>query len=233
METEKQIQHLTERLTYIKDIFGSKHSENISLLESKMADYRKREADLSAGERKAAVLTLEDLFGFVEKKLESELTPMDLVRVVRHPQRICLRDILENVYDNYTEIGSLDEHSIDPSMVIARAYITRRRGKKTINQSVMVIGQEKGHGEEFRNGGSVKPWGNAKALHYMKVAETENIPVHTFVFTPGSYPIEDTPGAAQQIATNIYGMASLRVPVISVISEGGSGGAEAIALADK
>ena len=233
METEKQVQHLSERLTYICDIFGDKHNENINLLVSKMEDYRRREPQLNARERRAAVLTLEDLFGFVEKKLEAELTPMDKVRVVRHPQRVCLRDILENVYDNYTEIGSMDEHSIDPSMVIARAYITRRRGKKTINQSVMVIGQEKGHGEEFRNGGSVKPWGNAKALHYMKVAETENIPVHTYVFTPGSYPIEDTPGAAQQIASNIYGMASLRVPVISVISEGGSGGAEAIALADR
>ena len=233
METEKQVQHLSERLSYICDIFGGKHNENISLLVSKMEDYRRREPQLNARERRAAVLTLEDLFGFVEKRLETELTPMDMVRIVRHPQRICLRDILENVYDNYTEIGSLDEHSIDPSMVIARAYITRRRGKRTINQSVMVIGQEKGHGEEFRNGGSVKPWGNAKALHYMKVAETENIPVHTYVFTPGSYPIEDTPGAAQQIAANLYGMASLRVPIISVISEGGSGGAEAIALADR
>ncbi|MDR0339133.1 MAG: acetyl-CoA carboxylase carboxyl transferase subunit alpha/beta, partial [Desulfovibrio sp.] len=233
MDIEKQIQYLNERLTYICDIFGDKHNENINLLVSKMEDYRRRESNLSQRERKAAVLTLGDLFGFVEKKLEAELTPMDMVRIVRHPQRICLRDILENVYDNYTEIGSMDEHSIDPAMVIARAYITRRRGKRTINQSVMVIGQEKGHGEEFRNGGSVKPWGNSKALHYMKVAETENIPVHTFVFTPGSYPIEDTPGAAQQIAANIYGMASLKVPVISVISEGGSGGAEAIALADK
>ena len=233
MEIEKQVQHLSERLTYICDIFAGKQNENIRLLASKMEDYRKREARLDAGERRAAVLTLQDLFLFVEKKLDAELTPMDKVRIVRHPQRLCLRDILENVYDNYTEIGSMDEHSIDPSMVIARAYITRRRGKKTINQSVMVIGQEKGHGEEFRNGGSVKPWGNSKALHYMKVAETENIPVHTFVFTPGSYPIEDTPGAAQQIAANIYGMASLRVPVISVISEGGSGGAEAIALADR
>lgn len=232
MEIEKQVQHLSERLRYICDIFGEKHNENISLLVSKMEDYRRREPQLSFRERRAAVLTLEDLFGFVEKKLEAELTPMDKVRIVRHPQRICLRDILENVYDNYTEIGSMDEHSIDPSMVIARAYITRRRGKKLIDQSVMVIGQEKGHGEEFRNGGSVKPWGNAKALHYMKVAETENIPVHTFVFTPGSYPVEDTPGAAQQIAANLYGMSSLRVPVISVISEGGSGGAEAIALAD-
>lgn len=233
MEIEKQVQHLSERLAYIRDIFTDKRNENIRLLTTKMEDYRRREPRLNAGERRAAVLTLQDLFGFVEKKLESELAPMDRVRIARHPQRICLRDILENVYDNYTEIGSKDEHSIDPAMVIARAYITRRRGKKTINQSVMVIGQEKGHGEEFRNGGSVKPWGNAKALHYMKVAETENIPVHTFVFTPGSYPIEDTPGAAQQIAANIYSMASLRVPIISLISEGGSGGAEAIALADR
>jgi acetyl-CoA carboxylase carboxyl transferase subunit beta len=233
METEKQVQHLAERLNYIRDIFGSKHSENIDLLASKLEDYRRREPQFSARERRAAVLTLEDLFVFVEKRLEKELTPMDMVRIVRHPQRICLRDILENVYDNYTEIGSKDEHSIDPAMVIARAYITRRRGSRVINQSVMVIGQEKGHGEEFRNGGSVKPWGNAKALHYMQVAETENIPVHTYVFTPGSFPVEDTPGAAQQIAANLYGMASLRVPVVSIISEGGSGGAEAIALADR
>ncbi len=233
METEKLVQHLSERLTYICDIFGDRHNENINLLVSKMEEYRRREPGLGQRERRAAVMALDDLFGFVEKKLESELSPMDKVRIVRHPQRFCLRDILENVYDNYTEIGSMDEHSIDPAIVIARAYITRRQGKKTINQSVMVIGHEKGHGEEFRNGGCAKPWGNAKALHYMKVAETENIPIHAYVFTPGAYPIEDTPGAAQQIAANLYGMASLRVPVIAVVSEGGSGGAEAIALADK
>lgn len=97
----------------------------------------------------------------------------------------------------------------------------------------MVIGQEKGHGEEFRNGGSVKPWGNSKALQYMKVAETEGIPIHTYVFTPGSFPIEDTPGAAQQIAKNLYEMAGLTVPMVAVFSEGGSGGAEAISLADR
>ena len=233
METEKKVQHLNERLAYIRDIFDGNHAETISLLEFKMSEYRQREGVLNPQERKAAVQALEDLFIFVEKKLEAKLTPMDKVRVVRHSQRICLRDILENVYDNYTEIGSMDEHSIDPAMVIARAYITRRQGKNTVNQPVMVIGQEKGHGEEFRNGGSVKPWGNAKALHYMQVAEIENIPVHTYVFTPGSYPIEDTPGAAQQIAANLYQMSSLKVPVVAVFSEGGSGGAEAIALADK
>lgn len=232
MDTEKRTQHLTERLTYIKDIFGDKQQENIRLLETKLEEFIQRENGLSIDDKFAALSTLEDLFGFVERNLENELTAMDKVRIVRHSQRICLRDILENVYDNYTEIGGKDENSIDPSMLIARAYITRRSGKRVYHQPVMVIGQEKGHGEEFRNGGSVKPWGNAKALHYMRVAETENIPVHTFVFTPGSFPVEDAPGAAQQIAKNLYEMAALSVPVVAVFSEGGSGGAEAIGLAD-
>ncbi|MDD2220079.1 MAG: acetyl-CoA carboxylase carboxyl transferase subunit alpha/beta, partial [Desulfoplanes sp.] len=232
MDIEKQIQGLQNRLTYIRDIFGSSENENIRLLESKVKEFVNKQHDLTT---KAAVRhfrSLEDLFTFLEKKLEAQLTPMDKVRIVRHPQRICLKDILENVYDNYTEIGGQDECSIDPSMLIARAYITRRRGKKVHYQPVMVIGQEKGHGQEFRNGGSVKPWGNAKALHYMKVAETEGIPIHSYIFTPGSYPIEDYPGAAQQIAKNLYEMAGIRVPIISVISEGGSGGAEAIGLSD-
>ncbi|HAS88027.1 MAG TPA: acetyl-CoA carboxylase carboxyl transferase subunit alpha/beta, partial [Desulfovibrio sp.] len=104
---------------------------------------------------------------------------------------------------------------------------------QVVHQPVMVIGQEKGHGQEFRNGGSVKPWGNAKALHYMKVAQAEGIPIHTYIFTPGSYPVEDYPGAAQQIAKNIYEMGKIDVPIISITSEGGSGGAEAIGLADR
>ncbi len=232
MDIDKKVHELQERLTYIKDIFSSKENENIRLLDSKLAEFINRDHDLPSKVILRHIRSLEDLFIFLEKKLEAQLTPMDRVRIVRHPQRICLKDILENVYDNYTEIGGQDDCSIDPGMLIARAYITRRRGKKLCYQPVMVIGQEKGHGQEFRNGGSVKPWGNAKALHYMKVAETEGIPIHTFIFTPGSYPIEDYPGAAQQIAKNLYEMAGLRVPIISVTSEGGSGGAEAIGLAD-
>jgi acetyl-CoA carboxylase carboxyl transferase subunit beta len=231
MDIEKRIQGLNERLQYIRDIFGARENANIALLASKLADFT-QQPDLPVHDRARQAAALEDLFAFLEKKLERELTPMDKVRIVRHPQRVCLKDILEHVYDNYTEIGGQDEYSIDPSMLIARAYITRRVGKKVFNQPVMVIGQEKGHGQDFRNGGSVKPWGNAKALHYMKVAEVENIPIHSYVFTPGSYPLEEPPGAAQQIARNLYEMAGLKVPVIAVISEGGSGGAEAIALAD-
>ncbi|MDR2055331.1 MAG: acetyl-CoA carboxylase carboxyl transferase subunit alpha/beta [Desulfovibrio sp.] len=230
---EKYLQNLRERLIYLTDIFAGKHGDSAALLEEKLTAFAVRVRSGNCEDVYAELSTVEDLVAYVERRLEKTLTPMDRVRVVRHPQRVCLRDILENVYDNFTEVGGQDEHSLDPSMLIARAIITRRRGKKTYMQSVMVIGQEKGHGAEYRNGGSVKPWGNAKALQYMSVAETEGIPIHAYIFTPGSYPIEDYPGAAQQIARNIYNMAGLRVPVVVVISEGGSGGAEAIGLADR
>ena len=233
MEWEKQLHQLADRLCYLKDIFPGKHEEDIALLETRLADIRRKLETCSAEEAQAEMTSLEDLFFFMECKLEDKLTPMDKVRIVRHPHRICLRDILENVYDNYTEIGGQGEHTNDPAMVIARAYITRKRHGKVYHQPVLVMGHEKGHGEEFRNGGSAKPWGNAKAKHYMKVAETEGIPIHTYVFTPGSFPIEDTPGAAQQIAKNLYEMAGRTVPMVAVFSEGGSGGAEAISLADK
>ncbi|MDD4951835.1 MAG: carboxyl transferase domain-containing protein [Desulfovibrionaceae bacterium] len=233
MDIDKRLRELAARLAYVNDVFGPKGGANHRLMNSRLGEFLDRRSAMDPDEQLRRLVQLEDLFAFLEKKLAAELTPMDLVRIVRHPQRVCLKDILENVYDNYTEIGGKDEFSIDPSMLIARAYFTRRVGERVVNQSVMVIGQEKGHGEEFRNGGSVKPWGNAKALHYMRVAETENIPVHSFVFTPGAYPIEDYPGAAQQIARNLYEMAALKVPVICVVSEGGSGGAEAVALADK
>ncbi|WP_319466261.1 acetyl-CoA carboxylase carboxyl transferase subunit alpha/beta [uncultured Pseudodesulfovibrio sp.] len=233
MDADRRIQDLKDRLTYIRDIFGQKEDDNIRLLAAKLNELLERESSLPGRVLGEELTRLEDLFDFSERKLDTRLSPMDRVRIVRHPQRICLKDILENVYDNYTEIGGRGEFNIDPSMLIARAYFTRRVGDKVINQMVMVIGQEKGHGEAFRNGGSVKPSGNAKALHYMKVAETENIPVHTFVFTPGAYPVEDWPGAAQQIARNLYELAALRAPVISVFSEGGSGGAEAVGLADR
>lgn len=229
----KRIQSLRDRLAYMQDIFAGKHADNADLLRERLDGFENRAAEGSLDDPFAELATVEDLFSYVERRLENEITPMDRVRIVRHPQRICLRDILENVYDNFTEVGGQDEHSLDPSMLIARAVIIRRRGKKSYQQSVLVIGQEKGHGAEFRNGGSAKPWGNAKALQYMRVAETEGIPIHAYIFTPGSYPIEDYPGAAQQIARNIYGMAGLRVPVVAVISEGGSGGAEAIGLADR
>ena len=169
----------------------------------------------------------------MERKLETKIQPMDKVRIVRHPQRICLRDILENVYDNFTEIGGQEEHSIDPSMLIARATITRRRGKEDLQPA------HHGHrpGKRPRRGIPQRRLrqavGQLKALQYMKVAETEGIPIHTYVFTPGSFPSRTRPARRSRLRKNLYEMAGLTVPMVAVFSEGGSGGAEAISLADR
>ncbi len=231
MDTEKKFIELKARVQYARDILAGKKHERLEAFATRLQSIDFENTELLESTA-AEVEVLWQRFQIVEKEIDAGLTAMDRVRIVRHPDRICLKDILENVYDNYTEIGGHDEHSIDPGMLIARAYFSRRIGNKIHIQPVMVVGQEKGHGQEFRNGGSIKPWGNYKALKYMKVAARENIPIHTYVFTPGSYPIEDFPGAAQQIAENIYEMCGLEVPIVSVISEGGSGGAEAVAMAD-
>jgi acetyl-CoA carboxylase carboxyl transferase subunit beta len=232
MDIEKKLDELKQRVAYARDILGGKKNERLEAFAARLADVN-LDNGAPLDEIVDELAALDQRLHVLESDLDRRLTAMDKVRVVRHPDRVCLKDILENVYDNYTEIGGRDEHSIDPGMLIARAYISRRVGNKVHNQLVMVVGQEKGHGQEFRNGGSIKPWGNSKALKYMKVAARENIPIHTYVFTPGSYPVEDFPGAAQQIAENIYEMCGLDVPIVAVFSEGGSGGAEAVGMADQ
>ncbi len=231
-ELTKRLKALEQRLGYLINI---KNTDSWGNLSSFLADCEKLNLSLYDMDRDtfdARLTKLENGIRFLEERCEESLTPMERVRIVRNPLRFSLKDILENVYEEYTELGGEGEFNIDPAMIVAKANIVRRIKKKPYTSSVMVIGQETGHGEEFRNGGSCKPWGNEKALRYMKVAETEGIPIHFYIFTPGSYPVEEYPGAAQQIARNIYAMTKLRVPMISVISEGGSGGAEAVGLSD-
>ena len=88
---EKRIQGLTDRLTYARDIFAGKHEEDIRLLEEKLAVFVGRAQRGELADPYNDVVALEELFGFVEKRLENAVTPMDKVRIVRHPQRICLR----------------------------------------------------------------------------------------------------------------------------------------------
>jgi acetyl-CoA carboxylase carboxyl transferase subunit beta len=231
-DLRKQLLKIDERLTYLSHIKAGEDWGNIAGLRENLSKLRDSFYDLGPKKISAKVKSLEEGLHFLEMRCEENLTPMERVRIVRSPLRFSLKDILENVYEDYTELGGAEETNIDPSMVAAKANILRRAKNKNFTQQVMVIGQEKGHGEEYRNGGSCKPWGNEKALRYMQVAQTEGIPIHFYIFTPGSFPIEDYPGAAQQIARNIYVMTKLRVPLVSMISEGGSGGAEAVGLSD-
>lgn len=231
-ELTKKLKNLEQRLGYLIHIKTTSSWGNISGFQAECEELKESIYDIEEEEFSARLDKLENGIRFLEERCEESLTPMERVRIVRNPLRFSLKDILENVYEEYTELGGEGEFNIDPAMIVAKANIVRRIKNKPYTSSVMVIGQETGHGEEFRNGGSCKPWGNEKALRYMKVAETEGIPIHFYVFTPGSYPVEEYPGAAQQIARNLYAMTKLRVPMISVISEGGSGGAEAVGLSD-
>ncbi len=231
-DLHKRLLKTEERLNYLMWVKDSSTWGNLSGFQEKYTLLKDSFYDFSEEELEEKTRLLEDGLAFIEGRCEESLTPMERVRIVRSPLRFSLKDILENVYEDFTELSGEEEANIDPSMVTAKAQIVRRIKNKIYSQPVMVIGQEKGHGEEFRNGGSCKPWGNEKALRYMRVAETEGIPIHFYIFTPGSFPVEDYPGAAQQIARNLYAMTKLRVPMISVISEGGSGGAEAIGLSD-
>ncbi|BCO07904.1 hypothetical protein GF1_02800 [Desulfolithobacter dissulfuricans] len=228
----KKLQDIEQRISCLIHIKDTDNWGNLSVFRDECEQLKNSFYDMDEDALGAALIRLEEAVVFLEERCEAELTPMERVRIVRSPLRFSLKDILENVYEEYTELGGEGEANIDPAMVVAKAYIVRRIKKKPYTSPVMVIGQEVGHAEEFRNGGSCKPWGNEKALRYMKVAETEGIPIHFYIFTPGSYPVEEYPGAAQQIARNLYAMTKLRVPMISVISEGGSGGAEAIGLSD-
>jgi len=232
MEAEKRFLSLENRILYLLDIKGDNPYPGFFELKAKADKLKRNFYQLSSNEILSEMESLEEILAFYEVKAEKDLSSMEIVRIVRNPQRFTLKDILDNIYDDYSELGGADDCNIDPAIVVARADISRKIGNRIYSHQVMVIGHEKGKGEEFRNGGAAKPWGNEKALRYMKVAETEGIPIHIYISTPGAYPIEDYPGSAQQIARNLYEMTKLKVPIISVISEGGSGGAEAIGLSD-
>jgi acetyl-CoA carboxylase carboxyl transferase subunit beta len=231
-EQLQQLHQLETRLDYLLQIKQTPNWGNLAGFQAGCQQLRRDIYEYSEHEIDGEIRSLDESISFLEERAEEQLTPMERVRIVRSIQRFSLRDILENCYDDYTELGGEDDANIDPAMICAKATLTRRGKKKSYVATVMVIGQESGHGEEFRNGGSCRPEGNEKALRYMKVAETEHIPIHFYIFTPGSYPVEEYPGAAQQIARNLYAMTKLRVPMVSFISEGGSGGAEAIGLSD-
>jgi acetyl-CoA carboxylase carboxyl transferase subunit beta len=231
-DLRKRLHKAEERLHYLIRVKDSSTWGNLSGFQEKYTHLKDSFYDYEEEELAEKIHELEEAITFIEERCEEALSPMERVRIVRSPQRFTLKDILENVYEDFTELSGEEDANIDPSMVTAKAQIVRRIKNKIYPQAVMVIGQEKGHGEEYRNGGSCKPWGNEKALRYMRVAETEGIPIHFYIFTPGSFPVEEYPGAAQQIARNLYALTKLRVPMISVISEGGSGGAEAIGLSD-
>jgi acetyl-CoA carboxylase carboxyl transferase subunit alpha len=165
------------------------------------------------------------------KQTYSKLTPWQTVQVARHPDRPHCLDYIEGLIEEFTALAGDRTFAEDAAII---GGLGRFRGR-----SVMVIGQEKGNDTESRvkhNFGMARPEGYRKAQRLMQLAEQFGIPVLTFVDTPGAYPGigAEERGQAQAIAQSIEVCLNLRTPIVSVvIGEGGSGGAIAIATANR
>ncbi len=178
--------------------------------------------EIEALERKASQL---------KKSIYENLTPWEKVRLARHPERPTTLEYVNAMFTDFFELHG-DRHYADDAAIVGG--FARLDG-----QPVMVIGHQKGKETRenlFRNFGMPNPEGFRKAGRLMKLAASFHVPIVTFIDTPGAYPgIEaEERGQYEAIAQNIALMSSLPVPIIvTVIGEGGSGGALAIGMGDR
>ncbi len=160
----------------------------------------------------------------------AKLTPWQTALVARHPQRPYTLDYTKSIFTDFHELHGDREYADDPAIV---GGLARFNG-----QSAMLIGHQKGRDTKergHRNFGMPRPEGYRKALRLMKLAEKFEIPLFTFVDTPGAFPGigAEERNQSEAIGRNLFVMATLRVPIITtIIGEGGSGGALAIAVGD-
>ena len=164
------------------------------------------------------------------KDIYAKLTPWQVSQLARHPQRPYTLDYVGDIFTDFHELHGDRAFADDASIV---GGLARFNGLP-----VMVLGHQKGRDTKertARNFGMSKPEGYRKALRLMKLAEKFGLPVFTFVDTPGAYPGVDAEerGQSEAIGRNLAEMSHLKVPIIAtIIGEGGSGGALAIAVAD-
>lgn len=208
LEFEKPISDLITKIDELKKMQEDSTvdlSEEIELLENKVID--------------------------LTKDVYSNITAWEISQIARHPQRPRTLDYINNIFTNFIELHG-DRHFADDKSIIGGIA-------KFGDESVMVIGHQKGKDTKEnleRNFGMPRPEGYRKALRLMKLAEKFELPIITFIDTPGAYPGigAEERGQSEAIGKNLYEMAKLNVPVIcTVIGEGGSGGALAIAVGDQ
>lgn len=165
------------------------------------------------------------------EQIFSKLTSWEITQLARHPLRPYTLDYINLICEDFQELHGDRTYADDAAIVGGLARIEGR--------TVMVIGHQKGRDTKEkirRNFGMPRPEGYRKALRLMKLAERFNVPIITFIDTPGAYPGigAEERGQSEAIARNLLEMSKLRVPIIcTVTGEGGSGGALAIAVGDK
>src|SRR5213594_2113893 len=201
----------------------------IAELEAKIEELRFAQED-SATDISEEIQRLQKKSAALTREIYGKLTPWQVAQVARHPQRPYTLDYAAALFSDFEELHGDRSFADDPSIV---GGLARFNG-----QSVIVIGHQKGRDTKekiFRNFGMPRPEGYRKAMRLMRLAERFGIPVLSFIDTPGAYPGigAEERGQAEAIGRNLYVMAELRVPfVCTIIGEGGSGGALAIAVGD-
>ena len=202
----------------------------IAELEAKIEELRFVQDD-SAVDISEEISRLEKKSQTLTRDIYAKLTPWQIAQVARHPQRPYTLDYVRHMFTEFQELHGDRAFADDKAIIGGLARFDGR--------SCVVIGHQKGRDTKekiFRNFGMPRPEGYRKAMRLMRLAEKFNLPVITFVDTPGAYPGigAEERGQSEAIGHNLYVMAELKVPLIcTVIGEGGSGGALAIAVGDQ
>jgi acetyl-CoA carboxylase carboxyl transferase subunit alpha len=208
---------------------GSKAHQELEKIEQQIA-----QMESVAGQHQGAAEQLHDLHQRVDalrREIMAHMNAWQKTELARHPQRPYTLDYIERIFTDWSEIHGDRGFADDPAIICGMARFHA--------QDVMIVGHQKARDTKqkvYRNFGMPNPEGYRKALRVMKMAEKFGRPILTFVDTPGAYPGlgAEERGQAEAIARNLREMARLQVPIITVITgEGGSGGALAIAVADR
>lgn len=203
--------------------------QSVAELEAKIDQLRYVQED-SAIDISAEIAKLEAKSQGLTRDIYAKLNSWQIAQVSRHPQRPYTFDYIEHIFTDFQELHGDRAFADDQAIVGGLARLN--------GQACMVIGHQKGRDTKEkiqRNFGMPRPEGYRKALRLMKLAERFHLPIFTFVDTPGAFPGIDAEerGQSEAIGRNLYEMTELKVPIIAtIIGEGGSGGALAIAVAD-
>jgi acetyl-CoA carboxylase carboxyl transferase subunit alpha len=195
-------------------------------LESLQKQAEEQKIDLSA-----QIKAIEDKLETTKKEIFTNLSPWQRVQLARHPKRPYMLDYLQRIATDFIELHGDRRYGDDHAIIGGPGTIADFR--------VMIIGQQKGRDTKenlMRNFGSPHPEGYRKALRLMQLAEKFDLPVVSFIDTPGAYPGvgAEERHIAEAIAVNLREMMALKTPLLAVvIGEGGSGGALGIGVCDR
>ena len=204
--------------------------EKLEKLESEKKSLQKASEE-SGIDITSKILSIEEKERTELEKIYSNLSPWQIVKIARHPQRPKTKDYIQKIFENFTSLYGDRLYSEDNAVISGMAFLDQN--------PVLVLGTEKGHDMNSRikhNFGMAKPEGYRKSQRIMKLASKLNLPLICFIDTSGAYPGKDAEerGQAEAIAQSMKVALNCETPCISVvIGEGGSGGAIALATSDK